>query len=170
MPVRSKRFRSVLFQSAFPRVPFFSGCAAIVLVMFSYGVMPASGQSNNAANGKPPSSAPREKAGSAPDVARGKYMVEGVAVCGQCHTPTDGSGNPDRSRWLQGGSVPYHAREGGLRLADQRTADRRHAAGLRRRHGQTADHRHLDDRQSICGFPCPSSAWTAATPKPSLLI
>jgi mono/diheme cytochrome c family protein len=107
MPVRSKRFRSVLFQSAFPRVPFFSGCAAIVLVMFSYGVMPASGQSNNAANGKPPSSTPREKAGSAPDVARGKYLVEGVAVCGQCHTPTDGSGNPDRSRWLQGGSVPY---------------------------------------------------------------
>jgi mono/diheme cytochrome c family protein len=41
------------------------------------------------------------------DVARGKYIVESVAVCSQCHTPRDASGNLDRSRWLQGGQVPY---------------------------------------------------------------
>jgi mono/diheme cytochrome c family protein len=41
------------------------------------------------------------------DVARGKYIVEGVAMCGQCHTPRDSQGNPDRSRWLQGGPLPY---------------------------------------------------------------
>ncbi len=40
-------------------------------------------------------------------MARGKYIVEDVAVCGQCHTPRDSSGNLDRSRWLQGGPVPY---------------------------------------------------------------
>jgi mono/diheme cytochrome c family protein len=34
--------------------------------------------------------------------ARGKYIVEGLARCGQCHTPGDGVGMPDRSRWLQG--------------------------------------------------------------------
>jgi mono/diheme cytochrome c family protein len=34
--------------------------------------------------------------------ARGKYIVEGVAMCGQCHTPRDGSGAADRSRWLEG--------------------------------------------------------------------
>jgi mono/diheme cytochrome c family protein len=39
------------------------------------------------------------------DVARGKYLVEGVAMCGECHTPRDGSGNLDRSRWLQGAPV-----------------------------------------------------------------
>ena len=35
-------------------------------------------------------------------VARGKYLVEGVAMCGMCHTPRDSSGNLDRSRWLEG--------------------------------------------------------------------
>ena len=28
-------------------------------------------------------------------------------MCTQCHTPRDSEGNPDRSRWLQGGPVPY---------------------------------------------------------------
>jgi mono/diheme cytochrome c family protein len=41
------------------------------------------------------------------DVARGKYIVEGVAMCGQCHTSRDSEGNPDRGRWLQGGSLPF---------------------------------------------------------------
>jgi mono/diheme cytochrome c family protein len=47
-----------------------------------------------------------EKTG-AGDVARGKYIVESVAMCGQCHTPRDSQGNPDRGRWLQGGSLPF---------------------------------------------------------------
>jgi mono/diheme cytochrome c family protein len=41
------------------------------------------------------------------DATRGKYIVESVAMCGQCHTPRDSQGNPDRSRWLQGGSLPF---------------------------------------------------------------
>lgn len=41
------------------------------------------------------------------DVARGKYIVEGVAMCGQCHTPRDSQGNPDRSHWLQGAALPW---------------------------------------------------------------
>ena len=38
-------------------------------------------------------------------VARGKYIVEGVAMCSQCHTPHDNTGSPDRGKWLQGGPV-----------------------------------------------------------------
>jgi mono/diheme cytochrome c family protein len=38
-------------------------------------------------------------------VARGKYLVEAVARCGQCHTPRDASGNPDRSHTLEGAAV-----------------------------------------------------------------
>jgi mono/diheme cytochrome c family protein len=37
--------------------------------------------------------------------ARGKYIVEDLVICGQCHTPRDASGAPDRSRWLQGAPV-----------------------------------------------------------------
>ena len=47
--------------------------------------------------------------GGAVDVARGKYLVESVVVCGQCHTPRDSEGNPDPRRWLQGGPVPYQS-------------------------------------------------------------
>jgi len=39
------------------------------------------------------------------DVARGKYLVEGVAMCGQCHTPRDDSGALDHSRWLEGAAL-----------------------------------------------------------------
>ena len=40
-------------------------------------------------------------------VARGQYIVEGVAVCGNCHTPRKPNGELDRSRWLAGAPVPY---------------------------------------------------------------
>jgi hypothetical protein len=36
------------------------------------------------------------------DVARGKYLVEEVAMCGECHTPRDASNNLIESRDLQG--------------------------------------------------------------------
>lgn len=35
-------------------------------------------------------------------IARGKYIVEGVAMCGQCHTPRNGHGEADRNQALQG--------------------------------------------------------------------
>ncbi len=41
----------------------------------------------------------------APDdaqIQRGKYLVENVAMCGDCHTPRDGNGQFDRGQWLQG--------------------------------------------------------------------
>jgi mono/diheme cytochrome c family protein len=40
-------------------------------------------------------------------VVRGKYLVEGVARCGQCHTPRDGDKNYERAHWLQGAAVPW---------------------------------------------------------------
>lgn len=36
-------------------------------------------------------------------IERGKYIVESVAMCEQCHTQRDASGNPDRGHWLMGG-------------------------------------------------------------------
>jgi mono/diheme cytochrome c family protein len=46
-------------------------------------------------------SAQKQLAGSA-QVERGRYLVEQVALCGECHTPRDAQGELDRSRWLQG--------------------------------------------------------------------
>ena len=40
-------------------------------------------------------------------VSRGQYIVEGVAMCGTCHTPRTANGEQDRSRWLAGAPVPY---------------------------------------------------------------
>jgi mono/diheme cytochrome c family protein len=47
--------------------------------------------------------------GNARLIARGKYIVEGVAGCGYCHTPRDQNGEPDRTKWLAGAPVFYEA-------------------------------------------------------------
>jgi cytochrome c2 len=39
------------------------------------------------------------------DVSRGKYLVEEVAMCQECHTPRDASGALDPKQWLKGGPV-----------------------------------------------------------------
>lgn len=70
-------------------------CSAILL----------SGTLAFAQGGKPQ---PHGKAASAAGIARGKYIVENVAICAQCHTPRDYDGNPDRAHWLQGSSVPFN--------------------------------------------------------------
>jgi mono/diheme cytochrome c family protein len=45
------------------------------------------------------------------EVERGRYLVEDVAMCEECHTPRDASGNLDESRRLQGAQIwimPVH--------------------------------------------------------------
>jgi mono/diheme cytochrome c family protein len=36
------------------------------------------------------------------DIARGKYLVEEVAKCAECHTPRDAQNQLEADRWLQG--------------------------------------------------------------------
>ena len=46
------------------------------------------------------------------DIARGKYIVENVAMCPQCHTPRDGNDALDHAHELEGASEffqPPHA-------------------------------------------------------------
>ena len=38
-------------------------------------------------------------------VERGRYLVEDVGMCGECHSPRDTQGQLDHSRWLQGAPV-----------------------------------------------------------------
>ncbi len=39
------------------------------------------------------------------DVARGKYLVQQVAMCTECHTPRDENGNLDAHAYLQGAPI-----------------------------------------------------------------
>jgi hypothetical protein len=48
-----------------------------------------------------PSNPPAQQGG----IDRGRYLVENVAMCEECHTPRDGDGNLDESRRLQGAPI-----------------------------------------------------------------
>ena len=47
----------------------------------------------------------RPKSDATGDVTRGKYLVENVAMCVQCHTPRNGNGQLDQNHKLQGASL-----------------------------------------------------------------
>jgi len=40
-------------------------------------------------------------------IQRGKYLVENVGMCGECHTPRDDNGQLDRAQWLQGNVLDF---------------------------------------------------------------
>lgn len=40
------------------------------------------------------------------EITRGRYLVEALGHCGECHTPRNALGGPDYSRWLQGAPSP----------------------------------------------------------------
>jgi mono/diheme cytochrome c family protein len=41
-----------------------------------------------------------------PELERGRYLVEALGHCGECHTPRNALGGLDRSRWLGGAPNP----------------------------------------------------------------
>jgi mono/diheme cytochrome c family protein len=81
---------------------------AVVLLVAGFGASQLSSRESalatpqkNAAPAAPQSS-----------IDRGRYLVEDVAMCEECHTPRDAGGNLDESRRLQGAQiwiVPVHA-------------------------------------------------------------
>jgi hypothetical protein len=50
---------------------------------------------------------PRPKAASAATLARGKYLVENVGLCGDCHTPRNEKREPVKEQWLQGATLAF---------------------------------------------------------------
>jgi mono/diheme cytochrome c family protein len=85
------------------------GIVSGVVLLAVAGVAVSTGALKQA-NAKPaPQKAASHQTG---DVARGKYLVEEVAMCGECHTPRDASGNLIEARDLQGAPTwiaPVHA-------------------------------------------------------------
>jgi mono/diheme cytochrome c family protein len=45
--------------------------------------------------------------GSSDQVERGRYLADEVAKCGDCHTPKEPAGQPDKSMWLKGSPLTF---------------------------------------------------------------
>ena len=48
---------------------------------------------------------PEAKAGQDSERERGRYLVENVAMCTECHTPRNANGDLERNAWLQGAPI-----------------------------------------------------------------
>ena len=83
------------------------GFCLLIFVIAGLGALSLS-SSGNSATPQQKSAAPAATAG---DMERGKYLVNNVAMCSECHTPRDESGNLDNSRYLEGAPIwitPVH--------------------------------------------------------------
>ncbi|MFZ0761188.1 MAG: c-type cytochrome [Candidatus Sulfotelmatobacter sp.] len=69
----------------------FGGIALLLLVPLMLGQKPR----------------PRPRGVSSALIAHGKYLVERVGLCGDCHTPHDDKGEPIQGQWLQGAPIPF---------------------------------------------------------------
>jgi mono/diheme cytochrome c family protein len=83
--------------------------------MFSLLILIAAAAGASRLSSRERSAPPAQKTSSAPaqqsQTERGRYLVENVAMCQECHTPRDASGEMDKSRWLQGAAIwimPVH--------------------------------------------------------------
>jgi len=50
---------------------------------------------------------PKPHAAAAARVARGKYLVESIGLCGDCHTPRNEKGEPVKEQWLKGATLDF---------------------------------------------------------------
>lgn len=73
---------------------------ALLIALVAFAILP-----HRSAKAKTESSGTAVAAQQENQVDRGRYLVEEVGQCGECHSPRDASGNPDHSRWLQGAQV-----------------------------------------------------------------
>lgn len=84
----------------------FGSVVTVVLVIALALFIPIGAQTSRAQETKAAQDLP--KSGSnAGLIARGKYIVDGVAHCGDCHTPRNANNEPDSTRVLAGAPVPY---------------------------------------------------------------
>ena len=66
--------------------------SVVVLCLILFAITPVTGT---------PPTAPDAK------IERGKYLVERVGMCGDCHTPHNEKGESIREKWLQGSSLSF---------------------------------------------------------------
>ena len=86
-----------------PKLVVVVGC----MIAAAAPVLPGSSSAAQTASSGTQTSRPPQNAAEATSVERGRYIVEGVALCWNCHTPRTESGELDRRRWLLGGPVVF---------------------------------------------------------------
>jgi mono/diheme cytochrome c family protein len=67
------------------------------------GISPLSSAQNASSKGSAKTASTADRSSAL--VSRGKYIVEGLSRCGQCHTQRDSNGNPESSEALEGAAV-----------------------------------------------------------------
>jgi len=77
-----------------------SVASVLLLLTIQIPALAQNAQSRNSEHAAKATSQPSET-----QLARGRYIVEGLSRCAQCHTPRDENGNFDRSHWLEGAPV-----------------------------------------------------------------
>jgi mono/diheme cytochrome c family protein len=76
----------------------FAAFAVTVLIFLAFS-------RNTSAQAQQTNAAKPARAAGGGNVDRGRYIVEDVAYCTNCHTPRMANGEFDRSHWLQGGPL-----------------------------------------------------------------
>lgn len=104
-------------------------------------------------------------------VEHGKYLVEHVARCAECHTPRTESGELDRSKWMKGAalaSIPVRSPSDWRR----RTPDLSSTSPLWVRWGQDGVTKFLQTARSPHGSPAepPMPAFTLAAPDAEAIV
>jgi mono/diheme cytochrome c family protein len=100
---RQSRSRASLAGNGAPlRVASRKTLAAIGAVWLAFAASATS--SGSPAEAAPPPT-PAQK--SDPVLMRGRYLVENVGLCADCHTPRTEKGQFDRSRWMFGAALPF---------------------------------------------------------------
>lgn len=49
----------------------------------------------------------KSRAATVATIARGKYLVENIGMCGDCHTPHNDKGEPVKEQWLNGAPLAF---------------------------------------------------------------
>ena len=80
------------------RASFLAACSLVFFLAARSSVIVGGAQSNQS----PQRSQAQTNDGEA---GRGRYLVEEVAKCSECHTPRDAENQLDRARWLQGAAI-----------------------------------------------------------------
>lgn len=89
-----------LFSSFAPRASARAlALVSIPLLCLTWSVSSQEGDATEAA----PAAAEQTASG---DVERGRYLVESVGMCAQCHSTRDAKGNLKKDDWLHGAPVP----------------------------------------------------------------